>query len=88
MQWAGWSGRRFSIRRPTGEYLVVPTVSRRRETPMLLGSTEVAWVREQQWPSPAYSLRFAGPCNHLHALALVVYIGMRRRPSPPILIGR
>lgn len=74
---AGWSGRRYTLRREEREYLVVPTISRFRENPLLRDGGVVGSVRSGGTWQSTYTVRFSGSCSRLHAVGLLVFIGLR-----------
>jgi hypothetical protein len=85
---AGWRGRRFTLVRPEGEHFVISAISRSRETPLLRGATVVGWVRKHGRMQSAYTLRVTGACNHLHAVGLVVFVGIRSGLDATIRVGQ
>jgi hypothetical protein len=54
---------------------------------MLLNGTIVGWICERRAPESHYSFRITAPCDHLHALALVIFLAARRRLGRGVTIG-
>ncbi|HYA57619.1 MAG TPA: hypothetical protein VEH57_04045 [Thermoplasmata archaeon] len=79
----GLRGRSYVLMSQGAEYLSIPEAYRSKPYPILQRGTPVGEITEQRpllgepWKT-TWSLQFTAPCQHLHAMALLIHVAAHR----------